>query len=359
MIAVSERAGLVGWHLRALLHAQGERWIDVDLRQPAVDLALPHDIDRAIHVAGITRGTDEDLHEGNIALARDFVARVERSGSRPRQVVHANSVQATKRTPYGLGKAGASLVLAEAAERWGADFLDVAIENVFGEHGTPDHNTVTSTFCHRLAHGLPLPIDSDQVRTFVHAQDVAEALTAVITTDELRMRGTTTSIPELARTLSRLVAAYDQGTFPDTGSAFERDLLNTYRSYAFDVRPVLRLPAATDARGTFTEVVRAAGGPSQSSVSTTRPGVTRGDHFHRRKTERFAVVSGRARIVVRRVLTNDRRVFDVHGDEPVAIDMPTLWSHAITNTGDTALVTAFWTDELHDPDRPDTHQDPA
>ena len=150
-----------------------------------------------------------------------------------------------------------------------------------------------------------------------------------------------------------------KGIVPQTASAFERDLLNTYRSYAFDVRPVLRLPAATDDRGTFTEVVRAAGGPGQTSVSPTRPGITRGDHFHRRKTERFAVVSGQARIVVRRVLIDDRRVFDVRGDEPVAIDMPTLWSHSITNTGDSLLVTAFWTDAFHDPDRPDTHQDSA
>lgn len=359
MIAITGRGGLLGWHLRALLHAQGRPWIDVDLRRAALLTDGLERTNTAVHVAGITRGSDDDLRNGNIALARRFVTALDAAGARPRRVVHANSVQAARPTPYGEGKAGAAAVLAAAAERWGAEMLDVAIENVFGEHGAPDHNTVTSTFCHRLAHGSALPVESDQVRVFVHAQDVAEALAGVIDVSELTARSTALSIPELATRLTDLAAVYDRGAVPPLRDALDRDLLNTYRSYAFAIRPVHQLPTARDHRGVFTELVRAHGSAGQTGVSTTLPGATRGNHFHRRKFERFVVVQGGARITLRRVLTDERRVIDVSGDDPVAVDMPALWAHSITNTGDKPLVTVFWTDELFDPDRPDTHQDPA
>lgn len=250
-------------------------------------------------------------------------------------------------------------MLVEAARRWDAEYVDVIIENVFGEHGRPEHNTVTSTFCHRLARGLEMPVDSDAERVFVHAQDVAEALAGTIDADELRARGTRLSIPALAARLRELASIYDTGEIPELRTPFDRNLLNTYRSYAFEVRPTFALRSSEDRRGSFTELVRAHGGTGQTGISTTVAGAKRGDHFHRRKIERFVVVSGRARIVTRRVLTGDRRVFDVSGDAPVAIDMPTLWSHSITNTGREPLITAFWTDDLFDPTRPDTHQDIA
>jgi UDP-2-acetamido-2,6-beta-L-arabino-hexul-4-ose reductase len=90
-------------------------------------------------------------------------------------------------------------------------------------------------------------------------------------------------------------------------------------------------------------------------VSTTRPGITRGDHFHLRKVERFAAVAGHARISLRRVLGSEVVSFDVDGERPVAVDMPTMWVHNITNTGDCELTTLFWTDTLHDPAAPDTY----
>lgn len=359
MIAVSGRGGLVGWHLRALLHARERPWTDVDLRRDARPLAGLEGTATAVHVAGITRGSDDDLRSGNVALARRFVAALDRAGARPTVVVHANSVQAGRPTPYGEGKAGAAEVLAAAAAQWGARMLDVVIENVFGEHGTPDHNTVTSTFCHRLANGRDLPVDSDQERVFVHAQDVAEALVGSIDETELAARSTTLTIPELAAKLTGLAAVYDQGEIPPLATPFDRDLLNTYRSYAFLARPVHQLHSVHDDRGAFTELVRAHHGSGQTAISTTLPGVTRGNHFHRRKLERFVVVQGEARIALRRVLTDERQVVEVSGDRPVAVDMPTLWAHSITNTGKKPLVTAFWTNELFDPTHSDTHQDVA
>ncbi|MEN0102304.1 MAG: NAD-dependent epimerase/dehydratase family protein [Curtobacterium sp.] len=362
LLAVSGRGGFVGWHLRALLHADGRPWRNVDVRVPNPSLhevaALAPTV-TAVHVAGIVRGTDRELREGNVELAHRFVDALERSGASPREVVYANSSAPGPAGAYAEGKALAGEVLLRAAARWGARFTDVVIDNVFGEHGLPGHNTVTSTFCDRLARGQTLPVDSDHVRTFVHAQDVAEALVGHIDQQELASRGTTITIPELAARLRALANVYDRGEIPALPGPYDRDLLNTYRSYAFGVAPVQRLTSASDHRGAFTELVRSHGGTGQTGVSTTLPGVTRGNHFHRRKLERFVVVQGSARIVLRRVLTGERHVIDVSGDDPVAVDMPTLWAHSITNTGTSPLVTAFWTNDLFDPARPDTHQDAA
>lgn len=358
MIAISGRGGLVGWHLRTVLHAEGRAWCDVDLRGTTTPTTGLTETETAIHVAGISRGTDEDVREGNIELAHRFVAALDAAGARPRRVVYADSGM-TGVSPYTEGKARAAEVLAAAAGRWGAEFVDVVIQNVFGEHGTPYHNGVALTFCHRIARGERPTVDSDHARTFVHAQDVAEALAGMIGQSELDRRGTTMTVPELATRITALAHVYRSGEIPALGDAFERDLFNTYRSYAFQVSPMHRLTSAVDERGAFTELVRAHGSAGQTGVSTTLSGVTRGDHFHRRKIERFVVLQGEAEIAVRRVLTGERQVFRVCGDQPVAIDMPTLWAHSITNTGTTPLVTAFWTNELFDPDRPDTHQDAA
>jgi UDP-2-acetamido-2,6-beta-L-arabino-hexul-4-ose reductase len=358
VIAISGRGGLVGWHLRTVLHAHDRTWQDVDLRSAVPVVDGLGTTETAVHVAGISRGPECDVRDGNIALARRFVAAIDRAGARPRRVVYADT-GLTGASPYTEGKARAGAVLAAAAARWDAEYVDVVIQNVFGEHGTPYHNGVALTFCHRIARGERPTVDSADIRTFVHAQDVAEALAGMIDQTELDRRGTTMTIPELAERITELATIHRRGEIPPLRDGFDRNLFNTYRSYAFAVHPVHRLTPAVDDRGAFTELVRAHGSPGQTSISTTLPGITRGNHFHRRKIERFVVVQGEAQIVLRRVLTDERQVIRVTGSEPVAVDMPTLWAHAITNTGDVPLVTAFWTDELFDPTRPDTHQDTA
>ena len=135
---------------------------------------------------------------------------------------------------------------------------------------------------------------------------------------------------------------------------FDRDLFNTYRSYTFPAQAPLDLTRHADARGSFFEIIRSHGGPGQSSFSTTVPGVTRGDHFHRRKIERFTVLQGRARISLRRLYSEEVVSFEVSGEAPRAVDMPTMWAHNITNIGDDVLYTSFWTNDIFDPAHPDT-----
>jgi UDP-2-acetamido-2,6-beta-L-arabino-hexul-4-ose reductase len=160
----------------------------------------------------------------------------------------------------------------------------------------------------------------------------------------------------LAR-LTALARIYTTGEIPDIASPFDRDLFNTYRSYTFEMQTPIKLTRHADRRGSFFEIIPSHGGAGQSSFSTTAPGVTRGNHFHRRKVERFVVLAGQGTIALRRLFTGKVYEFQVTGDEPVAVDMPTMWSHNITNTGDEALDTSFWANELFDPDSPDTIQE--
>jgi UDP-2-acetamido-2,6-beta-L-arabino-hexul-4-ose reductase len=148
---------------------------------------------------------------------------------------------------------------------------------------------------------------------------------------------------------------YATGDVPDLCDPLHRALFNTYRSFTFPAQVPIRPRPHADERGELVECLRAAGGAGQVFTSTTRPGFTRGEHFHRRKVERFVVLAGTADIALRRLFDDEIVTFAVSGAEPALVDMPTLWAHAITNTGSSDLVTLFWADELFDPDRPDTY----
>ena len=152
---------------------------------------------------------------------------------------------------------------------------------------------------------------------------------------------------------------YARGDIPPLLTDLSIDLFNTLRAARFPAHYPIPLTARTDDRGSLVEVVRAHGGQGQTFVSSTKPGITRGEHFHLRKIERFVVLTGEARISLRRLFTDDVVSFDVDGEAPAIVDMPTMWVHNITNTGPGDLTTLFWTHELFDPSAPDTFPEPV
>jgi UDP-2-acetamido-2,6-beta-L-arabino-hexul-4-ose reductase len=167
----------------------------------------------------------------------------------------------------------------------------------------------------------------------------------------------TTTVVGLAEELSDMAEVYRGGDMPPLGDRHEVRLFNTYRSHCFPHAYPLPMVRRQDARGDLVEVVRAHGGAGQAFCSTTRPGATRGEHFHLAKVERFAVLSGRAEIALRRVGERDVVRFAVDGEDAAVVDMPAMWAHNITNVGADDLLTAFWTNEILDPDRPDTYRE--
>lgn len=355
--AVTGAGGFLGWHLRSALQESGTVVSAVpvgdafDLSQAA---AAIDGSDRAIHIAGVNRASDQEVTAGNIGFAEQLASALRAATTPPPVVVYANSTQSTNGSVYGEAKARAAEILAGAASDVGAEFVDVQLPNLFGEHGRPFYNAVTATFSHLVAAGENPAVENDKELTLLHAQNAVDLLSGAVPLQMLGELERKETVSGLLARLQGFAELYERGEIPSIADDFDRDLFNTYRSYTFPAQSPIGLTRHADARGSFFEIIRSHGGPGQSSFSTTVPGVTRGDHYHRRKIERFTVLQGRARISLRRLYSDEVVSFEVCGDEPGAVDMPTMWAHNITNIGDDVLYTSFWTNDIFDPANPDT-----
>lgn len=305
----------------------------------------------------MNRAPDEALLRENVQLAEQLTRSLDRARCRP-LVVYANSIQSGNASLFGQVKQQAADHLAAWGEASGAVVADVRLPNIFGEHGRPNYNSVVATFCHTLATGGEPEVIDDRTISLLHAQDALDAMLELLDVPAkgtMSPQGQPMSVTALKHRLMGFRDTYSVGDIPDISGHFDRALFNTYRSFCFPDRFPIVLQLRSDSRGNLFEGIRAHGGACQLFCSTTHQGVTRGNHFHRRKVERFVVLQGSAVISLRRIGYADIVAFEVSGDSPCAVDIPTLWAHSITNTGQGELVTLFWTDEIFDPAYPDTY----
>ena len=363
-IGVTGAQGLIGWHVRCFLRTQpGIEVVGCDRKQFADDGFMSRfveECDAIIHLAGMNRGGQEEIARTNVWLAERLVACAERAECRP-HVVYSSSLHETRDTPYGRSKKQAGEILLRWAEKSGGRATVLVLPHVFGEGGRPFYNSVVATFCYQLANQLEPTVNADGELELLHAQDVARmALESVLdgTVGTRRIAGQPIRVLELSEKLRTMAIAYRSMVVPSLWQPLDLRLFNTYRSYLFPAQYPMRFTQHADARGRLFECVRTIHG-GQCFVSTTRPGVTRGNHFHTRKFERFAVIGGEAVIRLRRLFDQAVHEFPVRGDEPVCIDMPTLHTHSIENTGGGELVTLFWSHEFYDRGDPDTFQEPV
>ncbi|GAA5147556.1 NAD-dependent epimerase/dehydratase family protein [Nocardioides marinquilinus] len=354
--------GFLGWHtacrLRARHGVDAVRLGRAEVADPDVLRQHVADADVVMHLAGVNRAeSDEAVSAGNLELAEQLAAALRSSGTSAR-VVFANSVQADLDNAYGTAKARSADLLRSAVGESGGSLADVLLPNLFGEHGRPRYNSFVATFCHAVAHGETPTVDVDREVPLLHAQRAAAHLIDAATgIDDVQARpeGESHGVSEVLRLVQGFHELYARGEVPPLTDDFRVDLFNTYRSYAFPQQFPMRPVVHADPRGGLFETTRTHGGTGQTFVSTTRPGATRGDHYHLRKVERFFVVRGRAEIRLRRLLDDEVVTFRLDGSEPGFVDMPTLWVHSITNVGDDDLVTMFWADQLLDPADPDQY----
>lgn len=361
-IVLTGAEGFLGWHTRLRLHAVTDHEVVPVGRGRWSDLRdLVAGADAVIHVAGVNRAdSDERVRDGNTALASYLATVIEQNGS-PLRVVYANSIQAGNSTPYGTGKQEAGRILREATEASGGGFVDVLLPNIFGEHGRPRYNSFVATFVHATVNGEEVTINDNQVG-LLHVQEAAQALMDGLTSQEsmISPQPEAHGVQEIWDLLQEFRASYvPTGEIPDLSSKFRIDLFNTYRAALFPEYYPIKLVPHSDPRGAFVETVRCRGGEGQASFSTTVPGITRGEHYHLSKIERFAVIRGTGTMELRKMFTDEVFTFEVNGDSPVAIDMPVGWVHNITNTGDDVLFTQFWSHELFLPEAPDTFPEPV
>jgi UDP-2-acetamido-2,6-beta-L-arabino-hexul-4-ose reductase len=358
-IGITGATGLIGWHTRCRLLAESD--VEV-LTCGRTEFESESELDRFVsgcdaifHFAGMNRGSDADIEAVNRGLAEKLVEAMERSDRRP-VLVFSSSTHIDRDSAYGRSKRAASRVFSEWADRRSGVFVDLVLPHVFGECGRPFYNSVVSTFCHQIAAGEDPLIESDGELELLHAREVAELSLSAARhglTAQLRPSGRRMLVSEMLRRVSELARTYEADMIPPLEDGFDLSLFNTYRSYLFPGHYPRPLKLHSDRRGSLFEAVKTQHG-GQAFLSSTRPGFTRGEHFHFAKVERFLVVQGDAVIRLRRMFDDRIVEFRVSGDEPGFIDMPTLHTHNITNVGDGDLLTFFWSHEVFDPQAPDT-----
>lgn len=363
-IGVTGADGLIGWHQRAYLKAIGGHDVRLANRatfsQPERLVDFVAGLDAIIHLAGMNRGDEAEIESVNATLARQLVTACEQASVAP-FMVYANSTHEDRNTAYGRGKREAADTLRLWAEKSGAGFANLILPHVFGEFGKPFYNSVVSTFCHQLARNETPQIITDGDLELLHVQDVVAHCLLVIHENrrgDIRMNGIGMKVSELLQRLTDMRDSYQAMVMPRLESRLDIHLFNTLRSYLFPDHYPVALTLHSDTRGSLFEVVKSGSG-GQVFMSTTHPGITRGNHFHTRKVERFLVASGEAEIRLRKLFSNEVTSFMVSGDTPCYVDIPTFHTHHITNTGQSELVTLFWANEIFDPADSDTFPEPV
>jgi len=366
-VLVTGAAGFVGRNLCAALAPRTDlTLIRFDLQDPPRaldDAAAPADV--VFHLAGVNRPDDAgDFKRGNTDTTVDLCRRLRQAGRRAK-VVLSSSIHADGDTPYGISKRAAESAVYDYCRETGAAGVVYRFKNLFGKWSRPDYNSVTATFCHRIARDLPIEIsDPSTVVDLTYIDTVVAALTAELASLEggFRQAEPLVSHPITLGDLAARIRGFRElrmsGIIPDLSEPFMQQLFATYLSFLPTNAFAYPLNVNSDARGALAEFVKG-GSFGQIFVSRTKPGVTRGHHYHSTKVEKFLVLEGEAVIRFRLIDSGEVIEYPVEGRELRVVDIPPGYTHSIENVGTGELITLFWASELFDPNRPDTSRLPV
>jgi UDP-2-acetamido-2,6-beta-L-arabino-hexul-4-ose reductase len=361
-IVVTGGDGFIGRNLRVRLHELGH----VDVRSvgrntSAEELrAAVASADFVYHLAGVNRPKEiSEFDRGNRALT-ETVCDALRATGRAVPVAYTSSTQAALENPYGASKRAAEAVVQRYAAETGATAHVLRLTNVFGKWCRPNYNSAVATFCHNVAHGLPITVnDPAAPLRLVYIDDVVDALIGLlhapdVAHDAIDIEPTWTStVGEVAAAIREFAASRDTRVTPRVGLGFTRALYATYLSYLPADAFTYSLTPHVDARGVFAEMLKTPD-CGQFSFFTAHPGVTRGGHYHHTKSEKFLVVQGRARFGFRQIVTGEVHEVVVSGQDARVVETVPGWAHDVTNVGDNELVVMLWANERFDPGKPDT-----
>lgn len=365
-IGITGQNGFVGNHLFNTLGLESEFFELVDFNkeyfsdQKSLD-AFVSKCDVIVHLAAMNRHESEQfIYETNVGLVNNLIASLKRTNSKA-HVFISSSTQEERDNLYGRSKKEGREALQKWAEEFGGKVTGLLIPNVYGSFGRPYYNSFIATFCHQLTHGEKPAIANDGQVNLIYVQELVDEIIKLIKESKhqpyyIVEARDSKKVSEVLSLLENFKALYlDKGEIPVLNSKFELNLFNTFRSY-MDHSSIYprKFQLHTDPRGTFVEIIRMGIG-GQSSYSTTVPGITRGNHYHTRKIERFAVIKGKALIQLRKMDTDDVLDFYLDGNEPSYVDMPIWYTHNIKNIGEEELITMFWINEPYDPSDPDTY----
>lgn len=363
-ILITGANGFIGKNLVCELKKQGydELYLyDVDSAEDYLKEAASK-CDVVFHLAGINRPQRvEEFMEGNCNFTGHLLELIKASGNAP-IVITTSSIQAELDNPYGLSKkAGEELLRSYDKDTKGTAII-YRLPNVFGKWCRPNYNSAVATFCHNIAHDLPIQVNDPSVLMhLVYIDDVVRELIAAMNGNP-HVKDGYGYVPEvndiLLGRIPELLYFFKESRetlkLPRFDDPFEKKLYSTYLSYLEPDDFSYPLTMKGDERGSFTEFLRSTE-KGQVSVNVAHPGITKGNHWHSTKNEKFFVVAGRASIKFRAVGSEEVIEYIVSGDEHIVVDIPCGYTHSITNIGEGDLVTIMWVNEPFDPNDSDTY----
>ena len=368
-IGITGQSGFIGGHLLNMLKLRHQTFECVNFKDDFFQKEeclreFVRNCDVIVHLAAMNRDSDSRrIYETNLKLVKQLIEAMEIEKVKP-YVLFSSSIQEENDNEYGSSKREGRQLLEQWAKKNKASFSGLVIPNVFGPFCRPNYNSFVATFCHKLTHGeIPQVLNDDEVN-LIYVGSLCEFIIKNI--EENRASGVIKRIivsPDFKRTVQDVLSLmekfkdlyFDKGCIPPLEDQNSINLFNTFRSYIdHDKYFPIKLLKNEDARGFFVETIKLGVG-GQVSFSTTVPGITRGNHYHIRKIERFTVVKGKARIQLRRIGCENVFDFYLDGDNPAYVDMPIWYTHNIMNIGDTDLYTQFWINEWYDQSNSDTY----
>lgn len=322
--------------------------------------------DVIVHLAAVNRHLDPSvIYDTNIRLVKQLIAAMEIEQVKP-YLLFSSSTQEKCDNEYGKSKRDGRELLKDWAIRNDASFTGLVVPNVYGPFGQPNYNSFIATFCYKLTHGEHPEILQDSDVRLIYIGNLCKYIVnkihlvyhssvSIVERTEIPFDFSkkVTDVLSLLNSYKKLY--FDHGIIPTLKDQNEVNLFNTFRSYIdYKNHFPVKLTSHTDPRGIFVETIKLGVG-GQVSFSTTVPGITRGNHYHSRKIERFTVIKGKALIQLRCIGTEEVLEYYLDGNEPSYVDMPVWYTHSITNVGGGELYTQFWINEWYDPEDGDTY----
>lgn len=362
-ILITGGRGFLGRNLAAHLRACTDYEVTIIGREDSAATfshALIH-ADIVFHLAGVNRPSEPaEFAAGNAGLTQRLCD-ILRDHHRTPTIFFSSSIQAEQTNAYGVSKAKAESALRHFSELTGATVRIYRLKNLFGKWCRPNYNSVTATFCYNIANDLPISIsDPNREVELSYVDDVMAAFLEDLKSGNSGF-GFGSDIPgyriRLGELAGRIQAFHEMQTaitLPDFSDWFNRALYATYLSYVPPQSRISTLSIRSDDRGSLAEFIKQKN-MGQIFVSRTKPGVTRGNHYHHTKTEKFFVVEGKGLIRMRAIGGGAVQEYAATGESYRVVDIPPGFTHSIQNIGDNEMVTLFWSSEIFDVNHPDTY----
>lgn len=363
-VLITGARGFIGKNLSCVLKQEGKHeLLEFDLDHSLDDLdSFLKEADFIVHLAGVNRPKDvNDFSKGNYDFTR-YITQKLKDFNKNTDIIISSSIQAQLDNPYGISKREAEDVIFDYGKETGAKTYVYRLPNVFGKFSRPNYNSAVATFCYNVARDIDIVVnDENYMMTLVYIDDVVkEFVRAIGGAANLKEDGFSyveSYYQEKLGVIANLIKSFKKSredlSLPDLDKAFVKKLYSTYLSFLPEDGFSYPLKMNVDNRGSFTEFIRT-GDRGQFSVNISKAGITKGNHWHHTKNEKFLVVYGKGVIRFRHIFSQEILEYFVSGDKLEVVDIPPGYTHNIENLGDGDMVTLMWANESFDKDNPDT-----